>query len=324
MNKPAVKESTTRFLDADTVIAEIEKEVPPDYKTFVPLFRRRKVEASSSASVTLRNCIEAKIFFQSSTATISSQLSREAIDDSEPQVLLTHRGFGYRESDGTASALKKDQMSFVQGETLVPWSPEPEPVLKQKLTLPEKLSQLEEKLVGSNDRLEAQLQVLKEAWQNGKLDSEYFESWLDSKDCQEPAAELPAVSKEMLTVKPDTTSVSEGELPPSTTSSDQVIDMVLDDSGSESGRKSEQDDVGKCLDTALDSFYSDLAALDAVPETFPSAESIQVSDQVEAVEVVKEENVVDMSRKVACKRSKMSTDMSSLVAKWQKIHEDNT
>ena len=37
------------MIDADSIIAAIENEIPPDYKTdaFVPLFRRRKPESEN-------------------------------------------------------------------------------------------------------------------------------------------------------------------------------------------------------------------------------------------------------------------------------------
>ena len=49
---PHAKTNGRLTIDADSIIAAIEKEVPPDYKTdaFVPLFQRRKPDSESTTN----------------------------------------------------------------------------------------------------------------------------------------------------------------------------------------------------------------------------------------------------------------------------------
>lgn len=132
---------------------------------------------------------------------------------------------------------------------------------------------------------------------------------------------------------------------------DQVIDMVLEDSGSEkSNTPVPPSESGIAvpppeeLDSALNSFYTDLAELDAAAaaavnpteEHLPTPAAIQTvaeaaqpstipADQVGSPSTNEEEqlasNISSETLVRAVKRTKMSSDMTSLVAKWQKINQ---
>lgn len=228
---------------------------------------------------------------------------------------------------------------IVTGEILTPLVVEPEPVV---LTLPEKISRLERHL--NEDlpdgllkiQVAAQLTVLKDAWNLKKLESDYLDTWLENLETK-------------LTKESTAKDVE-----------DQVIDMVIEDSGSENPgtpcNASEElietnNAVEECLDSVLNSFYTDLAALDTnepepqphsvpspaaatAPATAPGATSAPSQAPSQAPTTVlhdipktPENETVDEASGdpiKGIKRSKMSQDMTSLVAKWQKIHKANT
>jgi len=198
---------------------------------------------------------------------------------------------------------------------------EPEPVA---LTLQEKILRLERHLDEDlsdgllKTQVAAQLSVLKDAWSLKKLESDYLDTWLENLETK--------LTKESTT--PDV--------------EDQVIDMVIEDSGSENPGTpcnapeepiETNNAVEECLDSALNSFYTDLAALDTnepepqpvsvpspvtTPAPAPSLPDVPKVSETETVDEVSGDPVKGI------KRSKMSQDMTSLVAKWQKIHKANT
>ena len=208
---------------------------------------------------------------------------------------------------------------IVAGEILKPLVVEPEPVV---LTLQEKILRLERHLDDDlpegllKTQVTAQLSVLKEAWGLKKLESDYLDTWLENFEAKW-AEESTVVNVE-----------------------DQVIDMVIEDSGSENPgtpcNPSEElletnNAVEECLDSALNSFYTDLATLDtnepepiSVPSPVPTPAPVAVIPDV--TKASESETVDEASGDPikGIKRSKMSQDMTSLVAKWQKIHKANT
>ena len=132
--------------------------------------------------------------------------------------------------------------------------------------------------------------------------------------------------------------------------------MVLEDSSSEKSETPIPSEVAVCpppeemLDSALSSFYTDLAELDAAalaeplkddnplpPPSESPAVTIptlpKVSDSViEPTTTTSAEEVADLPASStncpdpvrAVKRTKMSSDMTSLVAKWQKINQSGS
>jgi len=303
-------------LNADTIIAAIEKEVPPDYKSevFVPLFRRRPLENTGKPKLG----VNFKTYFQPKYEPI---LQDPDSADATPLVIInTHRGLGYQDKENEApSANQKEEVHFVAGEILKPLVVEPEPVV---LTLQEKILRLERHLDDDlpdgllKTQVTAQLSVLKEAWGLKKLESDYLDTWLENFEAKW-AEESTVVNVE-----------------------DQVIDMVIEDSGSENPgtpcNPSEElletnNAVEECLDSALNSFYTDLATLDtnepepiSVPSPVPTPAPVAVIPDV--TKASESETVDEASGDPikGIKRSKMSQDMTSLVAKWQKIHKANT
>ena len=101
-------------LNADTIIAAIEKEVPPDYKSevFVPLFRRRPLENTGKPKLG----VNFKTYFQPKYEPI---LQDPDSADATPLVIInTHRGLGYQDKENEApSANQKEEVHFVAGET---------------------------------------------------------------------------------------------------------------------------------------------------------------------------------------------------------------
>ena len=303
-------------VDVDLVIAEIEKEVPPDHKKeepFVPLFKRRKMDNGTSSSALLNF----KNYFQPSRSDSVLPFIEEPEkgESKNPLIINTHRGLGFHESRTETelkSEVKEEKIQFVKGETLVPMTvPEPAP------TLEEKVVRLRNQLETSSSNLLI-LNAYDEAYNLKKLDQDFFESWIDHVILQPDEKNSP---------KEEAKETEPKEV-------DQVIDMVLDDSASESSESnppaicSESTSAADGLDSALDSFYSDLATLDAtasvesVPEQVAvgSTEEPSTSDSVGAVPA--QEISADLTKK-GIKRSKMSHDMSSLVAKWQKINQNS-
>ena len=245
-------------------------------------------------------------------------------------VVNTHRGFGYQEkAENIATTLittaeVKPTIKFIQGETLVPMV-----VPAAPLTLSEKISLLETKFKEDESSSEstkqsilfaAQLQVLKDAWNRKKLEADYLDEWVEA-----------TLAK--LTEEKETPALI---APPGTEEEDQVIDMVLEDSGSEESLAESAPAkvavVGAELDSALDSFYSDLANLEAPIDdvdsrpvevtTEKSADPLPVPTVSETV-AVEEDSITSDPVNKGVKRSKMSSDMSSLVAKWQKINNQS-
>lgn len=244
-------------------------------------------------------------------------------------VVNTHRGFGYQEktvnpSTTTTVTEVKPTINFIQGETLVPMV-----VPAAPLTLKEKISMLEEKFTKLVEdepsseavKLFAQFEVLKDAWNKKKLEVDYLEEWVD--------ATLSKLTEEK--ESPATTPPGE----------DQVIDMILEDSGSEEPQSPSATEatpvavVGAELDSALDSFYSDLANLEAPIDVVDHPVEVTTEKPVDppistsippTIEptIVEEESATvnnDPAVNKGIKRSKMSSDMTSLVAKWQKINQ---
>ena len=250
-------------------------------------------------------------------------------------------------------------MKFVAGEILTPMVVPPPP-----LTLEEKIKRLESDLAesGATDipasTWTAQLDVLKDAWRCKKLDAGYFEEWLDAKLCEsQKEPEKPEVegillnnfnnfrTEILLLLFISDKPILEG-------SQDQVIDMVLDNSDSEESAPSQEAAVVESnpaeeLDSALSSFYTDLAELDAAVATVapatrekspppppppPAANNVEVLAPVEiannpAPSTVNpsepnEEEAPELVKGI--KRAKMSSDMTSLVAKWQKINQQSS
>ena len=307
-------------IDVDSIIAAIEKEVPPDHKTetFIPLFRRRQQQDTRPK---LGN--DFKKFFPPTHQPI---LDLELGSNSPPTVVNTFKGLGYQEKEDTPTPTPVQKVQFIAGEILKPLVPVA-PVIP--LTVAQKIARLENHLnlpeplpTGlSKVILVAQLEILKEAWSQKKLQTDFLEDWLETietKFKEEPA-------------KPEA-------------QQDQVIDMILDDSGSEnpetppateSNTVTTNGETGECLDSALNSFYTDLASLDTVATdpptveptvtTFPDTTSqttIVTSVSETVTSVVDEETNSEPVKGI--KRSKMSSDMTSLVAKWQKIHQAHT
>jgi hypothetical protein len=235
---------------------------------------------------------------------------------------------GYQEKEDTPVSTPVQKVQFIAGEILKPMVPVA-PVVP--LTVAQKITRLENHLTSteplpnglSKVQLAAQLEILKEAWNQKKLQTDFLEEWLETIEMK--LKEEP--------VKPEV-------------QQDQVIDMVLDDSGSENPgtpaatesaavpAATTSDEVGECLDSALNSFYTDLASLDTVavdpPPVEPAVTSLPetasqqaVTSVAETVTTVAEEETSSEPIK-GIKRSKMSSDMTSLVAKWQKIHQANT
>ena len=242
-------------------------------------------------------------------------------------IINTHRGLGYQEKDESFSSnTKKDEtVRFVAGEILTPMVVEPEPVV---MSLEDKMLKLESHLaeVVHDDLLKlqiaAQLEVLKDAWTVKKLETDYLHMWLENIEMMFKKKEEP--------------------------SQDQVIDMVLEDSETEDlGTAAEalnmQTKTGsegeECLDSALNSFYTDLATLDMAESELeptpapalspaatcaPTPATAVVTDSLKGTDSEVSEDVINNDPVKGIKRSKMSQDMTSLVAKWQKIHKDNT
>ena len=100
-------------IDADSIIAAIEKEVPPDYKSevFVPLFRRRPLENSGKPKLG----VNFKTFFQPKREAI---LQEPQDSDAAPLVIVnTHRGLGYQDKENEAPPInQKEEVQFVAGE----------------------------------------------------------------------------------------------------------------------------------------------------------------------------------------------------------------
>jgi len=307
-------------IDVDTLIAAIEKEVPPDYKSevFVPLFRRRPLENTGKPKLG----VNFKTYFQPKYEPILQDPNVAATDASALVIVNTHRGLGYQDKENEAPSInQKEEVQFVAGEILTPLVVEPEPVA---LTLQEKILRLERHLDEDlsdgllKTQVAAQLSVLKDAWSLKKLESDYLDTWLENLETK--------LTKESTT--PDV--------------EDQVIDMVIEDSGSENPGTpcnapeepiETNNAVEECLDSALNSFYTDLAALDTnepepqpvsvpspvtTPAPAPSLPDVPKVSETETVDEVSGDPVKGI------KRSKMSQDMTSLVAKWQKIHKANT
>ncbi|XP_032788716.2 uncharacterized protein LOC116926047 [Daphnia magna] len=305
-------------IDVDSIIAAIEKEVPPDHKaeTFVPLFRRRPQQSQDSRPK-LGN--DFKKFFP---------LTHQPVLDLEPasptKVVHTFKGLGFQEKEDALVSTPSQKVQFIAGEILKPLVVVP-PVVP--LTVAQKITRLENRLatqelpVGelSKTQLASQLEILKEAWSQKKLETDFLEEWLDKIENKwkiEP-------------VKPQT---------------DQVIDMVLEDSEGENSPTAAlpecptavASDTGavECLDSALNSFYTDLATLDAPasPAAPVDPAVVSLSDAPSETGVptvtdvgpsaIEEETTSEPVKGI--KRTKMSSDMSSLVAKWQKIHQTNT
>jgi hypothetical protein len=311
-------------IDVDSIIAAIEMEVPPDHKTetFIPLFRRRPQQSNDSRPK-LGN--DFKKFFP---LTHQPVLDLEVRPDSPLKIVNTFKGLGFQEKEETSISTPVQKVQFIAGEILKPLVVVP-PVVP--LTVAQKITRLENHLssqellsIGiSTEQLTAQLEILKEAWNLKKLETDFLEEWLDKMENK---------FKEE-TVKPET-------------QQDQVIDMVLEDSDGERSATSpaectvvaKSEDVAECLDSALNSFYTDLASLDTVtpnspvvpvepavaplPEVATPAE-IDVASVAESTTLVVEEETSNEPVK-GIKRTKMSSDMTSLVAKWQKIHQTNT
>ncbi len=310
-------------IDVDSIIAAIEKEVPPDHKTetFVPLFRRRPQQESRPK---LGN--DFKKFFP---PTHQPVLDLEPGSASPPTIVNTFKGLGYQEKEDTPVSTPVQKVQFIAGEILKPMVPVA-PVVP--LTVAQKITRLENHLTSteplpsalSNVQLTAQLEILKEAWNQKKLQTDFLEEWLETIETK-------------LKEEPVKLEVQQ----------DQVIDMVLDDSGSENPgtpaatessavpAATTSDEVGECLDSALNSFYTDLASLDTVPVDPPPVEPAVTSTLVDTTSQQAVTSVAETVTNVAeeetssepmkgIKRSKMSSDMTSLVAKWQKIHQANT
>ncbi|XP_057368097.1 uncharacterized protein LOC130689103 [Daphnia carinata] len=301
-------------IDVDSIVAAIEKEVPPDHKTetFVPLFRRRPQQESRPK---LGN--DFKKFFPP---------THQPVLDLEPasptKVIHTFKGLGFQEKADTPVSTPSQKVQFIAGEILKPLVVVP-PVVP--LTVAQKITRLENRLatqelpVGelSKTQLASQLEILKEAWVQKKLEPDFLEEWLDKIENK----------WKIETVKPQT---------------DQVIDMVLEDSEGETSTTAVLPecptavaaDTVECLDSALNSFYTDLATLDApaspaaladpaivsLPDAASEAAVATVTDA--GPSAIEEETNSEPVKGI--KRTKMSSDMSSLVAKWQKIHQTNT
>ena len=319
-------------IDVDSIIAAIEREVPPDHVSkeshFVPLFKRRP-QNSNGRLPTLGNNF--KEFFPPNHQAAPLDLQSSA-PSPPPAIVNTFRGFGYHgdEANNTAHSSK---VLFVAGEVLKPMVVVP-PVVP--LTLPQKVRRLEDRL--SNDAKESpevlkmagQLEILKDAWNRKKLEADYLEEWLDKIE-----NDFQSKNEETAKVK-ENSEAAEGD------HHQQVIDMVLEDSGSDPSdtppppatadeEKPPADNV-ECLDSALNSFYTDLASMDQ-PETLPSADSavtqpipaiLTQPDTVPAGVAVESEESSHSEPVKGIKRMKMSSDMTSLVAKWQKIHQANS
>ncbi|KAK4025230.1 hypothetical protein OUZ56_014305 [Daphnia magna] len=305
-------------IDVDSIIAAIEKEVPPDHKaeTFVPLFRRRPQQSQDSRPK-LGN--DFKKFFP---------LTHQPVLDLEPasptKVVHTFKGLGFQEKEDALVSTPSQKVQFIAGEILKPLVVVP-PVVP--LTVAQKITRLENRLatqelpVGelSKTQLASQLEILKEAWSQKKLETDFLEEWLDKIENKwkiEP-------------VKPQT---------------DQVIDMVLEDSEGENSPTAAlpecptavASDTGavECLDSALNSFYTDLATLDApaspAAPVDPAVVSLSDAPSETGVPTVTDVGPLAIEEETTSepvkgiKRTKMSSDMSSLVAKWQKIHQTNT
>lgn len=323
-------------IDVDSIIAAIEKEVPPDYKTetFVPLFRRRPAPSEDSRPK-LGN--DFKKFFP---LTHQPALDLEAVPSTPPPAIVnTFKGLGYQEKEDSTTPVISEpitKVQFVAGEILKPMvvvAPVVPLTLTQKITRLENHFDSEEELPPGMSKvpLVAQLEILKEAWSRKKLEADFLDEWLETVD-------------KKLKEKPEIPQVQQG----------QVIDMVLEDSGSESPRasptpessktatSSKNEEVTECLDSALSSFYTDLASLDtetvetaisidtAVPSEVPVSVSLPETTPPLAViaPVVDTANPLDEETNgepiKGIKRTKMSSDMTSLVAKWQKIYQANT
>ncbi|KAI9562558.1 hypothetical protein GHT06_010011 [Daphnia sinensis] len=303
-------------IDVDSIIAAIEKEVPPDHKAeaFVPLFRRR-LQQSQDSRPKLGN--DFKKFFP---------LTHQPVLDLEPasptKVVHTFKGLGFQEKEDVQVSTPSQKVQFVAGEILKPLVVFP-PVVP--LTVAQKITRLENRLatqelpVGelSKTQLASQLEILKEAWTQKKLEIDFLEEWLDKIE-------------------------SKWKIEPVKQQTDQVIDMVLEDSEGESSTTAglpkcpvaTDTGVKECLDSALNSFYTDLATLDAPasPVAPADAAAVSLSDAASETAVttvtdagpsaIEEETNSEPVKGI--KRTKMSSDMSSLVAKWQKIHQTNT
>lgn len=325
---PQAKTNGRLTIDVDSIIAAIEKEVPPDHKTetFVPLFRRRPLQSNDSRPK-LGN--DFKSYFR---PTHQPVLDLEKDQPSPPAIVNTFKGFGYEEKEKESapnSGASGNKIKFLAGEILKPLVPVT-PIAQ--LTIAQKIVRIESHLNSSEvdasipkTQMLAQLEILKEAWNRKKLATDFFEDWLDSTDAK--SREVPESSE--------------------THQQDQVIDMVLEDSGSEhsgtpvpseslnhAGVKNDEGTV--CLDSALSSFYTDLASLDSattdstvIAPNEPSTVSETIPQVIAPVPTVDTANPV-VEEEVNCepvkgiKRIKMSSDMTSLVAKWQNIHRANS
>jgi hypothetical protein len=246
-------------IDVDSIIAAIEMEVPPDHKTetFVPLFRRRPQQSNDSRPK-LGN--DFKKFFP---LTHQPVLDLEVTPDSPLKIVNTFKGLGFQEKEDTPVSTPVQKVQFIAGEILKPLVVVP-PVAP--LTVAQKITRLENHLssqselpaIGiSSEQLTAQLDILKEAWNLKKLETDFLEEWLDR---------IENKLKEE-TAKPET-------------QLDQVIDMVLEDSEGErtatppaecppTAVVTKIEDETECLDSALNSFYTDLASLDTVAPSSP-------------------------------------------------------
>ena len=230
------------------------------------------------------------------------------------------------------------------GEILTPLVVEPEPII---LSVEDKILRLERRLEEDlldgllKTQITAQLDVLKDAWLLKQLETGYLDTWLEKMETK-------------LTKEPKI--------------ENQVIDMVIEDSESDNpgtpGNAAEEatdtmNRVEEGLDSALNSFYTDLATLDTnEPEQPVAPEPVTVPEPVVvptgAVPAVTPVPALNTTAAAAAapppppppdvpkpsdseavdevggdpikgiKRSKMSQDMTSLVAKWQKIHKANT
>lgn len=314
VDRPELTQAKTNgrlTIDVDSIIAAIEKEIPPDHKTetFIPLFRRRPQQPQESRPK-LGN--DFKKFFP---------LLHQPVLDLEPnsplKVVHTFKGLGFQEKEDAPVSTPTQKVQFIAGEILKPLVVVP-PIVP--LTVAQKITRLENQLateehpaVLSKTQLASQLEILKEAWSQKKLETEFLEEWLDKIENQwkvEP-------------VKPET---------------DQVIDMVLEDSeGENSAALAEcpsvvatNEDVVECLDSALNSFYTDLATLETPTSPVAPMDAVVVSlaDATPEITPVTDAGTSAMEEESepikGIKRTKMSSDMSSLVAKWQKIHKTNT
>lgn len=109
------KTNSKPTIEADTIIAAIEKEVPPDYKSevFVPLFRRRPLENSGKPKLG----VNFKTYFQPKYEPILQDPDSAAADATPLVIVNTHRGLGYQDKENEAPSVnQKEQVHFVAGE----------------------------------------------------------------------------------------------------------------------------------------------------------------------------------------------------------------